>query len=252
MRWFRRTLDEAGFSKFTSTTALLAILLTGSMVGAVAYEVFKIIGVALSAAVGTIGMLLEVLNARALSRRALIVSIWPEVLDALISALSSGSSLTESIVELADDGPPMLRVYFQKFRQELDGGKQLADSLQNLKHRLGNIYSDRLVELLLLVSSAGGAGLVESLRNQVKLARADLAFSGELTSRLGWITGTAKIAVGAPWIVVALLATRPENASAYSSPEGSMLLIFGLLLSIFAFRLVKTFGLLPVSPRVFA
>ena len=252
MRWFRRTLDEAGFSRFSSTTALLSLLLAGSLIGAVTYEVFKILGVALSAAVGAIGMLLEALNARALSRRASIASIWPGVLDALISALSSGSSLIESIFELADDGPPIVRQHFQIFRQDLEGGKRLADSLENLKHRLGNIYSDRLVELLLLVSRAGGAGLVESLRIQVKLARSDLAFSGELTSRLGWITGTAKIAVGAPWIVVAMLATRPENASAYSSPEGSMLLIFGLLLSIFAFRLVKTFGLLPVSPRVFA
>ena len=252
MRWFSRTLDEAGFSRFTTTTAFLSLLLTGSLVGALAYEVFKILGVALSAAVGAIGILLEVLNARAISRRASIASTWPAVLDALISSLSSGSSLTESIFELAEDGPPILRRHFQKFRQDLEGGKRLADSLENLKQRLGNIYSDRLVELLLLVSKAGGAGLVESLKNQVKLARSDLAFSGELTSRLGWITGTAKIAVGAPWLVVVMLATRPENASAYSSPEGSMLLIFGLLLSIFAFRLVKTFGLLPVSPRVFA
>jgi tight adherence protein B len=52
--------------------------------------------------------------------------------------------------------------------------------------------------------------------------------------------------------VVALLATRPENASAYSSAEGSIVLFFGLALSIFAFRLVKTFGALPRNPRVFA
>jgi tight adherence protein B len=109
-----------------------------------------------------------------------------------------------------------------------------------------------LIELLVLVSEAGGSGVLDSLRNQVQLVRQDLAFSGEMSSRLGWITGTAKIAVGAPWLVVAMLSTRPENASAYGSAEGTMILILGLAVSVFAFRLVKVFGLLPVTPRVFA
>ncbi len=252
MIWLRRTLNEAGLSRFTTATVLLACALTGGLVGVIAQEVFQIFGVALSAAVGAIGLLLEGLNARALSRRAKIAALWPEVLDSLISAIASGSSVTESLIELAEVGPPMLRVHFQSFRQDLERGKQLANSFENLKARLGNVYSDRLIELFVLVSSAGGAGLVDSLRGQVALVRSDLAFSGELSSRLGWITGTAKIAVGAPWLVVAMLATRPENASAYSSTEGSTILIFGLALSIFAFRLVKKLGLLPVGPRVFA
>lgn len=233
-------------------SALLILTLAGVMVGIVIYEVTEIFALAASVAVGSIGLLLEALNARAISRRAAVEALWPEVLDSIISAISSGSSLTESLLELADEGPISLRVHFQAFRQSVEGGKPLVVALESLKRELGSAHSDRMIELLALVSEAGGAGLIESLRNQVKLARADLAFSGELTSRLGWITGTAKIAVGAPWVVVALLATRLENASAYSSAEGSIVLFFGLALSIFAFRLVKTFGVLPRNPRVFA
>lgn len=233
-------------------SALLILTLAGGMVGVLIYEITEIFALAASVAVGSIGLLLEALNARAISRRGAVEALWPEVLDSIISAISSGSSLTESLLDLADDGPSLLRVHFQAFRQNVEGGKSLAVALQSLKRALGSAHSDRLIELLALVSEAGGAGLIESLRNQVKLARADLAFSGELTSRLGWITGTAKIAVGAPWIVVAMLASRPENASAYSSAEGSIVLFFGLALSIFAFGLVKTFGVLARSPRVFA
>lgn len=233
-------------------SALLVLNLAGVMVGILIYEVTEISALAASVAVGLVGLLLEALNSRAIARRAAVEALWPEVLDSIISAISSGSSLTESLLELADHGPISLRVHFQAFRQNAEGGKPLVVALESLKRALGSAHSDRLIELLALVSEAGGAGLVESLRNQVKLARADLAFSGELTSRLGWITGTAKIAVGAPWVVVALLASRPENASAYSSAEGSIVLFFGLALSIFAFRLVKNFGVLTRNPRVFA
>lgn len=252
MRWFSQTLIEAGFSRLRPSSAAISLALIALTVGALIYDLTTIFALAASVAVGSIGLLLEALNSRASSRRALVEALWPEVLDSIISAISSGSSLTESLLDLAEDGPILLRGHFQKFRQTLEGGKQLTVSLETLKVELGSVNSDRLIELFSLVSEAGGAGLIESLRNQVKLARADLAFSGELASRLGWITGTAKIAVGAPWIVVALLATRPENASAYSSAAGSAVLLLGLALSIFAFRLVKTFGLLPVGPRVFA
>jgi hypothetical protein len=49
-----------------------------------------------------------------------------------------------------------------------------------------------------------------------------------------------------------MLATRPENARAYASAEGSMILFLGLVVSIFAFRLVQILGELSVSPRVFS
>ena len=252
MKWFIQTLNEAGFSRSRPMSALLILTLAGVIVGILIYEVTAIFALAASVAVGSIGLLLEALNVRAISRRAAVEALWPEVLDSIISAISSGSSLTESLLELADHGPISLRLHFQVLRQNVEGGKTLVVALESLKRALGSAHSDRLIELLVLVSEAGGAGLIESLRNQVKLARADLSFSGELTSRLGWITGTAKIAVGAPWVVVALLATRPENARAYASAEGAIVLFFGLALSIFAFRLVKTLGVLPRNPRVFA
>lgn len=245
-------LNEAGLAHVTSSSAMLSLLFAGVVVGAITLEVTSIFGLSLSIAVGLVGLLLEALGARARSRRETIAAVWPEVLDFLISAISSGCSISESVLELADEGPLVLRPHFQAFKEDIDRGHSLVSSLEKLKARLGEIHSDRLVELLCLVSEAGGAGLLESLRNQVKFVREHLAFKGEMSSRLGWITGTAKIAVGAPWLVVAMLATRPENASAYASAEGSVVLLIGLAVSVFAFRFVKVFGLLPSSPRVFA
>lgn len=252
MKWFRVTLDSAGFARHSVTLAVTALVLIGTLVGMVAFELTQIMALSVSLSVGAMGFILEALNARAKSRRANVEALWPEVVDSLISAISSGGSITESILELSETGPAPLRQHFRSFRDDIDNGRALADALKSLKTRFADVHSDRLFELFILVSEAGGAGLLEGLRNQVQITRQEMAFSGEIASRLGWITGTAKIAVGAPWLIVALLSSRPENASAYASPEGSLILLFGLLVSIFAYRLVQALGAMPVSSRVFA
>lgn len=252
MKWLRATLDDAGLARVGSGAALSTLLIVGALFGSFAYEMTSIFALSLAVAIGAAGLVLELLNARARSRRDAISALWPEILDALISAISSGSSIAESVLALADEGPVLLRSEFQAFRGDLDRGMEVSKSLENLKVRLGHVHSDRLIELLILVEDVGGGGIIESLRSQVQLVRREVAFKGEISAKLGWITGTAKFAVGAPWLIVAMLATRPENATAYASTQGSTILLFGLAISIFAFRLIHILGVLPPSPRVFA
>jgi tight adherence protein B len=233
-------------------TALVTLLLIGFLIGALALELTGIFALALSAAIGVIALIFEALSGRAESRRETVAALWPEVLDFTISAISSGASITECLLDLAEEGPLLLRPQFQAFKADVDRGHALSRSLEELKTRLGHVHADRLIEILRLVSEAGGSGLIESLRNQVQQVRAEVGFNGEISAKLGWITGTAKVAVGAPWLIVAMLSTRPENALAYASAEGSAILLFGLTVSAFAFRLIKIFGMRPTSPRVFA
>ncbi len=252
MNWLRATLDGAGLANKSVSASLAFLLLVGFSVGFISYELTSIFALAVSVSVGAIGLLLELLNSRAKSRQSNLAALWPEVLDSIISSISAGASVADSLMNLADEGPIAPRPEFVVFRDDIERGETLVASLDALKAKLGNVHSDRLLELLRLVSEAGGGGLLDSLKNQSQLIRQELAFSGEIASKLGWITGTAKIAVGAPWLIVAMLATRPENARAYASSEGSMILFLGLAVSVFAFRLIQFLGGLSVSPRVFA
>ena len=252
MKWIRATLDGAGLAKKPVSAALATLFLVGLLVGLIAYELTSIFALAVSVAIGTLGLLLEILNSRAKLRQSYLAALWPEVLDSIISSISSGASVADSLMALAEEGPTALRPAFVVFRDGIERGQTLDSALDTLKAAFANVHSDRLFELLKLVNEAGGGGLLDSLRNQTQLIRQELSFSGEIASKLGWITGTAKIAVGAPWLIVAMLATRPENARAYASAEGSMILFLGLVVSVFAFRLVQILGELPVSPRVFS
>jgi tight adherence protein B len=108
-----------------------------------------------------------------------------------------------------------------------------------------------LVELLRIVHLSGGAGYLESLSAQVKIIRSDIATWGELESKQGWVTGTAKLALVAPWIIVLFLASRTENVEIYNTSEGLTILFLGLTISLIAYRLIGFLGNLEKPKRVF-
>ena len=63
------------------------------------------------------------------------------------------------------------------------------------------------------------------------------------TPILGDECGPARFA--APWIVLMLLALRPEAALAYNSPAGSIVIVLGLVVSIVAYRIMLALGAPP-------
>jgi tight adherence protein B len=104
--------------------------------------------------------------------------------------------------------------------------------------------------LIRVVYRSGGIGYLESLREQALRTRQEIALWGELDSKQGWVTGTAKLAIIAPWIIVATLSTRSENVAIYNTPEGIGVLLAGLLVSLVAYRLVVLMGNLSKPKRV--
>jgi tight adherence protein B len=74
----------------------------------------------------------------------------------------------------------------------------------------------------------------------------------QIAAKQGWVLGTAKVAVAAPWLIVILLASQPDNAKAYSSAAGSLLLLSGLVASIVAVRLISLIGAIDEPRRVLA
>jgi tight adherence protein B len=134
----------------------------------------------------------------------------------------------------------------------VDLGWSLEDSLDEFKAELGEVHADRLCELLIMVVSTGSESLLTTLRQQSMSLRLDIARNSQIESKQGWVLGTAKIAVSAPWIVVALLSVRPENSAIYNSTSGAAILLVGFLICVFAYRLVHVLGALPQQPRVFA
>lgn len=252
MLWFRSTIEGAGLNRFTSTQALLTLAIVASTIGVLVQTVFKVYALTLFCVLGFVALALEFLSSVAARRRAELKVLWPEVVDSLQSAVSAGLSMTESFEDLARRGPIRLQKHFEKLVIELDRGVEFVSAIDDLKKGLGEAHADKTCEILRLVANTGAENLARVLRAQSSAIRDELNVVGQLESKQGWVVGTAKLAVVAPWIIVALLSVRPENAAIYNSASGASILLLGFVVSIFAYRLVHVIGALPTAPRVFS
>lgn len=252
MTWLKSTLEGAGLARYGVGVVALTLFFLAVAAAAITYQVFNVLVLGVFIGLGVLAMELEALSSMAKNRRRELSRLWPEVLDAIHSAVSSGMTLSDAFDDLAQSGPHRLRSHFQKLSHRLDTGWSFEQSIDELKASLGEVHADRLCEVLRLVSATGSESLGHTLRQQASSLRRDLAVAGQIDSKQGWVSGTAKIAVAAPWVVVGLLATRKENSAIFNTAEGAAILLLGFVVCIVAYRLVHLLGNLPQQPRVFA
>ncbi|WP_411373700.1 type II secretion system F family protein [Arthrobacter sp. MPF02] len=193
---------------------------------------------------------ITVLRWRAKRRTALLRQLWPDVVDHLRSAIRAGLPLPEALIQLGDKGPEELRPFFREFGADYRAGGQFDGSLNKLKHRLADPVADRIVEALRLTREVGGSDLGRLLSTLSEFLRESARTRSELEARQSWTINAARLAVAAPWIVMLLLATRPEAVQAYNTPAGAAVLLGGLVVSLVCYSTMLRIGALPRDERV--
>jgi tight adherence protein B len=170
--------------------------------------------------------------------------------DNLTSAVRAGLSLPEALGQLSVRGPLELRPDFSAFAEDYRATGHFFDCLDLLKDRLADPVADRLVEALRIAREVGGSDLGRLLRTLSVFLREDARTRAELETRQSWTVNGARLAVAAPWIVLALLATRPQAVQAYDRPAGALVLAVGAASSLVAYRVMVRIGRLPEEQRV--
>lgn len=189
-------------------------------------------------------------RARARRRRSSLRELWPDAVDNIASGVRAGLALPEALAQVGVRGPAELRPAFTEFAQDYRTTGRFGDCLDRLKTRLSDPVGDRLVEALRLAREVGGSDLGNLLRTLSHFLREDARARGEIETRQGWTVSAARLAVAAPWIVLAMLSTRPEAVSAYATSAGTLVLIGGAAVTIVAYRLMVRIGRLPEEARV--
>jgi tight adherence protein B len=187
---------------------------------------------------------------RAIKRTAVLRQLWPDVVDHLRSAIRAGLSLPEALIQLGEKGPEELRHVFRNFGADYRAGGQFDVSLNRLKDRLADPVADRIIEALRLTREVGGSDLGKLLGTLAEFLRENARTRSELEARQSWTVNAARLAVAAPWIVLLLLATRPEAVNAYNTPIGAGVLLGGLVVSLICYSVMLRIGALPQDQRV--
>ncbi|MGV8976760.1 MAG: type II secretion system F family protein [Cellulomonas sp.] len=252
-RWQARTQDllvQAGAPQVTpgalvATSVMLALLVL--LVGVAVTRSPAIAGCfALMTGAGPAALV----RGRARSRAVRLRDVWPEVVDHLASGIRAGLSLPEALGQLGDRGPAEVREPFLAFAEDYRATGRFGECLDALKARLADPVADRIVEALRITRDVGGTDLGRLLRTLSGFLREDARTRGELEARQSWTVYAARIAVAAPWIVLALLGTRPEAARAFDTFAGLVVLVGGGACSVVAYVLMTRIGQLPADPRV--
>jgi tight adherence protein B len=187
---------------------------------------------------------------RARQRRAELRDLWPEAVDNLASGVRAGLSLPEALAQLGVRGPAELRGPFARFGEDYRATGRFYDCLDRLKAALADPVGDRIVESLRMARQVGGSDLGRLLRTLSAFLREDARTRAELETRQGWTINAARLAVAAPWVVLAMLALRPEAVQAYDTTAGLVVIAIGAGLCTVAYRVMVRIGRLPEEERV--
>jgi tight adherence protein B len=186
------------------------------------------------------------------SNRKALQSLWPEILDHIISGLQSGLSLAETLVGLGVRGPIKTRPTFILFAENLRTGMDFGRALEELKMHFDDGIADQVCEVLDFARLSGGRDTSLTLRTLSNFIRSDLALRAEIEAKHSWVKNSAALAAIAPWILLLLLASQPNTLRAYTTSAGLGILIVGAALTVFAYIWMEKVGKLKEIPRIFA
>lgn len=248
----RDRLVQAGLERVSPATVVVVSALLGVAGAAVTYGVVRVGVLAGAAGAAASAAPWLVISWRARQRRRATRVVWPDVVDHLVSAVRSGLALPDSLMSLAAAGPEPLRPAFAAFAAQFRSTGNFGQGLDELKARLADPVADRILETLRMAREVGGSELTTVLRNLGAALRTDAAIRSEIEARQSWVVGAARLGLAAPWIVLVLLATRPEASAAYDSAAGVALIVGGLVVTLVAYRVMMALGRLPEERRWFA
>ena len=226
--------------------------IVGVMAGAITFAMSGIVGLSIVLAFGAAGVPQFLLARQANKERLVMRTMWPDVVDSLVSALRAGASLPAAVSSLSTLSPRFIAEAAVVFELQFHRSGNFDACLNVMKDTWADPAADRIIEALRLARHVGGSHVTTVLRALGGYLRQESAIRQEVEARQGWIRIAARIGVAAPWIVLALLSTRPEAAEAYNSPAGMAVIFFGLGLCFVAYRIMRAVGILPQPKRWFA
>lgn len=242
---------EAGLSHLRPGSAAGLWVVGALLVGVTIWLVFPLPLLGVLAGVWCLQMGPALLRARRERRARTLRHQWPGMVDHLRSAVRSGAGVADAVWALHDVAPPALREGLAHFRTSLEAGASVDSSLVQLKHEWANPVSDRIIEALRMAHEVGGRELPGVLQSLQESVRSDIAVREDALAKQSWIRAASQLGAAAPWVVLLLIAGRPETQAAYNSATGAVLLVVGAVVSALAYRVMKKLGTLPTESRWF-
>jgi tight adherence protein B len=236
--WF----DEAGLSGVPLTVIGVVMATVAVIAGALAATVIPLPSIAPLGGVVGCGVPVVALASARDRRRHRARALWPDVIDSIRVALRSGSTLADAVTAAGSAVPREWRSAWTDLEADLRRGADVDSALRCLQRALADPIADRVVESVMVAREYGGTELPAVLAELGRSVRKESAMRHEAQSRQSWVRHAATLGVVSPWIVLALLASRPENREAYSTSAGTLLIVGSAAATAVAYFVMRALG----------
>jgi tight adherence protein B len=236
--WF----DEAGLSGVPLTVIGVVMATVAVIAGALAATVIPLPSIAPLGGVVGCGVPVVALAGARDRRRHRARALWPDVIDSIRVALRSGSTLADAVTAAGSAVPREWRSAWTDLESDLRRGADVDSALRCLQRALADPIADRVVESIMVAREYGGTELPAVLAELGRSVRKESAMRHEAQSRQSWVRHAATLGVVSPWIVLALLASRPENREAYSTSAGTLLIVGSAAATAVAYFVMRALG----------
>ena len=182
-------------------------------------------------------------------RRKQIESNWPIAIESVVSALHSGRSITEALVELEEYGPTELSNSWMRISNKLRDGYTVDQVLREESGELGSPRADQFFATMIFAKEYGGNSVQSSLRQLAQLMREEHQVHEEIETKFGWVRNSAILAAIAPWLLLIILTSQPRTIEAFATDGGKTILSLGVVATAVAYLWMERLAKLPQVPR---
>jgi len=134
----RTLLAQAGLGSVPVSASVAVLAVLGLAGAGLAQGLLNVTALTVVGGVASAIAPLVVVGWRASSRRRANRTVWPDVVDHLVSALRSGLALPDSVSSLAHSGPLATRTAFAVFEREYRATGNFARCVTELKESLAD------------------------------------------------------------------------------------------------------------------
>ncbi|MFA5883812.1 MAG: hypothetical protein WDA60_08180 [Acidimicrobiia bacterium] len=179
-------------------------------------------------------------------------SAWPDALRELVAAIVAGRSLGQGVAGLGESGPEPLHEVFSDF-PTLARVFGTSAALEQVKERMADPTSDRVIEVLLVAHERGGAIVRDVLEDLVVATTKDVKVLEEIDTEGLEMRINARAVLVLPWFVLVALTLRDGPFRDFYRSTGGVLVVGAAgLLSVVGALWLGRLGRQPEEPRVFA
>ncbi len=177
---------------------------------------------------------------------------WPDLVTHMRSSVGAGATLPDAFIDAADRIGGDYARYRDVVRHEITYGHGFEVALAYIRSELEDPIADRVLATLAIANRTGGHRVGDvleaiggSVADEIRLRKAHEA---ALTEQR-W---TATVALVAPWALLSLsIATNPQAASTFDTPEGVIVVVGGLVATGLGWILARRASRLNAAPRLF-